>query len=241
MERESIRDSSACGEADYYRRYGLDRDRVALWYYARVVRRLRPEGGRLLDFGCGAGHLLRRLADRFETYGCDASAHARSLSRRNAPAAVIVDDRIPLPSSSFDAIVALHTLEHIEQPLPVMQRLAALLRPGGLFLFVVPNPDGVGKRLKGTAWFAYRDPTHRSLLSKDEWLELARQAGLEVEWVRGDGLWDAPYVRWIPSPLQRLLFGTAAALQLALPVRRPFLPPFLGECLIVAASKPQAK
>jgi hypothetical protein len=58
--------------------------------------------------------------------------------------------------------------------------------------------------------------------------------------VRGDGMWDAPYLRyvsWFPVPVQRILFGAPAALQLVSPLRRPFLPAFLGECLIIAAVK----
>src|SRR5258707_3091779 len=62
----------------YYRRIGIDADRIALWWYARVIGRLRAEGGRLLDFGCGTGHLLKRLSERFEAYGYDLSPAARS-------------------------------------------------------------------------------------------------------------------------------------------------------------------
>jgi hypothetical protein len=50
-------------------------------------------------------------------------------------------------------------------------------------------------------------------------------------------MWDAPYVRLLPTSWQRVLFGAPAAVQIASPLRRPFLPPFLGECLIVAATK----
>ena len=65
---------------EYYGEFGLEEDRIALWFYARMLRRLRPRGGRLLDFGCGTGHLLRRLGDPFEVYGYDASPHARARS-----------------------------------------------------------------------------------------------------------------------------------------------------------------
>jgi SAM-dependent methyltransferase len=183
---------------------------------------------------------LRRLSDRFETYGYDVSEYARTRCRAIASEAVVLGDWTTLEPASLDVVVALHTLEHIEQPLPVMRDLSARLRTGGLFFFVVPNPDGLGRRLKQAAWFGYRDATHRSLLSRDDWKALCRESGLEVAWVRGDGMWDAPYVRearWFPVPLQRILFGAPAALQLVSPLRRPFLPAFLGECLIVAAVK----
>ena len=223
----------------YYTEFGLEDDRIALWFYARMVRRLRPRGGRLLDFGCGTGYLLRRLAAHFEAYGYDASPHARARCRLNAPDAVVLEEWESIAADSLDVIVSLHTLEHLPRPLPALQGLAARLAPGGLLLFVVPNPSGLGRRLKQRQWFAYRDPTHCSILSQGEWSTLVRRAGLATEWVRGDGMWDAPYVGGLPHAWQRVLFGAPAALQLASPLRRPFLPPFLGECLIVAATKKQ--
>jgi SAM-dependent methyltransferase len=223
---------------DYYVTFGLDDDRIALWFYARLLRRLRPRGGRLLDFGCGTGHLLRRLTDHFETYGYDASPHARSRCRLTAPDAVVLEECESIAADSLDVIVSLHTLEHMARPLAALQGLAVRLAPNGLFLFVVPNPGGLGRRLKQRRWFAHRDPTHCSILSQGEWMTLARRAGLTVQWIRGDGMWDPPYVRALPTSWQRVLFGAPAALQLASPLRRPFLPPFFGECLIVAVTKP---
>jgi len=221
----------------YFEAQQLSEDRLALWWYARVIRRLRPQGGRLLDFGCGTGHLLKRLSPHFETYGYDAAPFARSRSRVTAPDAVILEEWYSLPPASFDVIVSLHTLEHLPQPLAALQRLASKLAYGGGFFFVVPNPGGIGRRLKGTRWFAYRDPTHVSLLRRSEWTALVRQAGLDVVRVRGDGLWDAPYVPLIPTVVQRAIFGAPAAVQVFWPRARPFLPPAWGECLIVIARK----
>ncbi len=221
----------------YYETTRLAGDRIALWWYARVVRRLRPQGGRLLDFGCGTGYLLKRLSAHFEAYGYDASPFARTQCRSTAPEAVILEEWESLPAASLDIIVALHTFEHLPRPLPTLQGLAAKLVSGGVLFFVVPNPGGLGHRLKDREWFAYRDPTHVSLLTRAEWVMLVRKAGWEVERVRGDGMWDAPYVRFLPTVVQRALFGAPAALQVFWPFGQPFLPPVLGECLIVTARK----
>jgi SAM-dependent methyltransferase len=221
----------------YYETSQLAADRIALWWYARVVQRLRPRGGRLLDFGCGTGYLLKRLSAHFEAYGYDASPYARIQCRTTASEAVILEEWESLPAASLDIVIALHTFEHLPRPLPTLQGLAAKLVSRGILFFVVPNPGGLGHRLKDRAWFAYRDATHVSLLTRGEWVMLVRKAGLEVERVRGDGMWDAPYVRFIPTAVQRALFGAPAAVQVFWPFGQPFLPPVLGECLIVTARK----
>jgi len=228
-------------DADYSERYyaeqGLQADRPALWFYARLLGRLCRERARILDFGCGTGHLLRRLSRLFEAYGYDPSADARNQARLTAPDAVVLEEWRPIPDGSLNAVAALHSLEHIERPLPVMQALAAKLAGGGLFFFVVPNPGGLGRQLKGESWFGYRDPTHCTLWSQGQWVMAAERAGLHLEWVRGDGMWDAPYIRLLPTSWQRALFGAPAALQLISPLQRPFIPPPFGECLIIAARK----
>jgi SAM-dependent methyltransferase len=229
-------DDGSFGE-DYYAQQGISGDRLALWYYARVARRLLKEGGRVLDFGCGTGHLLRRLSHSFEACGFDGSPTARALCRENAPDAVVLEDWQSIPPGSLDGIVTLHTLEHVGKPMSVVAELADRLVPGGRILIVVPNTASPGRRLKGEEWFAFRDPTHCSLLSRGEWTMILKRAGMRMLWVRGDGLWDAPYVGWLPAALQRVLFGAPAGLQVFSPVAVPFLPAALGECLIIAAEK----
>ncbi len=240
MSPEDRNDSQSEYGEEYYVEQGLDGDRLALWYYARVLRRLCADGATVLEFGCGTGYLLRRLSQHFEAYGYDLSPSARSLCRENAPDAIVLEDWRSLSQDSLDAIVTLHTLEHVERPLGLIRELAERLRPGGRLLAVVPNTGSPGRKWKGDDWFGYRDPTHCSLLSRGEWATMIRRAGLDVDWIRGDGLWDAPYVRWLPTQVQRLLFGFPAGLQILSPVAKPVLPPDFGECLIIAASKPAA-
>jgi len=221
----------------YYERQGLDRDRLALWYYARVARRLFAKRGRVLDFGCGTGHLLRRLSQSFEAYGYDVSAPSRARCRENAPDAVVLEEWESLPVGALDGIVTLHTLEHVQRPLGIVTALVKRLTDRGRVLVVVPNTGSPGRAFKGDQWFALRDPTHCSLLSRGEWATILRRAGLRILWIRGDGMWDTPYVRWLPAATQRPIFGAPAALQIMSPIAQPFLPASFGECLIIAAEK----
>lgn len=222
---------------EYYSRHGTGDDRIALWWYSRVIRHLRPQGGRLLDFGCGTGHLLKRLWPHFDTLGYDPSPYARAECRIHAPGAVVLDDWKLIEPNSLNVIVALHCLEHVPDPQSTVDALADRLARGGLFFAVVPNTTGLGRRLKGERWFGYRDPTHCSLLSPRDWVTVMNRARLSVVSVRGDGMWDAPYVPALPAFLQKAAFGAPAALQVFSPIARPFLPASLGECLVLQAQR----
>ncbi len=231
------RDDAPPFDGEYYADHGIEGDRLALWYYARVARRLFGGNGRVLDFGCGTGHLLRRLSQSFEACGYDVSAAARTRCRENAPDAVVLEDWESIPPGSLDGIVALHALEHVPRPLGTLRELVQRLGPHGRMLIVVPNTGSPGRSLKGEQWFGFRDPTHCSLLSRGEWATVLKRGGLRILWVRGDGMWDTPYVRWLPTAAQRPLFGAPAALQILSPIAQPFLPASFGECLIIAAEK----
>lgn len=228
--------SSSCPYDDaYYASNSQDGDRVALRWYARIAQRLVPEGSRVLDFGCGVGHFARHLSHKLDVVAYDASEAARERARRNAPGATVVDDLGEIPDESLDMVVSLHVLEHIDPPDETLATFRRLTRPGGRLLYVVPNPQGWGHRIKDEEWFAYRDPTHCALLDRDDWIARTWGAGYVVEKVAADGLWDPPYVGRVPRLLQLGTLGLPAAAQVAL--GRAVLPRDWGECIIVTARR----
>ena len=52
-------------------------------YYAGLARRYGPPQGRVLELGCGMGHLLAWLTDRYQVFGTDINAWALSQARQN--------------------------------------------------------------------------------------------------------------------------------------------------------------
>ncbi len=92
--------------------------------------------GRLLDLGCGTGHSYELLGER-ETVGVDLHAASLAGQRRET---VVADMRdLPFGDAAFDAVVAVHSLEHVPDPGVVLAEVARLLRPGGKAAFVTPN------------------------------------------------------------------------------------------------------
>jgi SAM-dependent methyltransferase len=68
----------------------------------------------------------------------------RDLQRRRSNITeVILDDmtRTTLPPESFDAVVAVEVLEHVDEDDRFLANTSAVLRPGGWFLMTTPNGD----------------------------------------------------------------------------------------------------
>src|SRR3546814_19485724 len=60
----------------------------------------------------------------------------------------------------FDLIVGWMVLEHLHQPLDVLQKLRSWVRPDGWIVLSVPDAGGLEVRLCGDRWDALQLPTH---------------------------------------------------------------------------------
>lgn len=214
-------------------------------YYARLVRRYAPRQrttNRLLEMGSGLGHLLALLADDFSCVGIDIALYAARETQRNAgdaDALVASADHLEaFADRSFDAVVALHLVEHLAHPQEAIRHVNRMLTDGGLFLFATPNPIYVLRPLKHIERqpdAISKDPTHINVHPPQIWRRWAEEDGFRVLRQFGDGLWDVPYLPLIPAGLQFVLFGWPSLIQVLSGL--PLLPTALGVNLITIARK----
>ena len=110
---------------------------------ADLLELLAPRPGeRILDLGCGTGHLTAQIAARgAEVVGLDASAEMIAEARRNHPqlAFEIADAtqfEVPKPTVAepFDAVFSNAVLHWVKPPEKAVERIAAALKPGGRFV-----------------------------------------------------------------------------------------------------------
>lgn len=172
---------------------------------------IRP-GDRVLDAACGLGYGAYVMSKRSEAHsilGIDGSDWAReyahlsfSDTRVKFRTGFLPDVLMDYPDSSFDLIVSFETLEHVEDPVALLQEYARLLTPGGRIVASVPNDwsDESGK-----------DPNPHHL-HVYEWERLQHEmAGfflVEEAWQQvASGCKQGPDRAWRPAPrrLQRVL------------------------------------
>jgi SAM-dependent methyltransferase len=149
-------------------------------FLAHVLERV-PEGGTVLDLGCGAGLVAADLTKHARVVAVDRSAGQLELARRNAPDATLVRadmTEVAFAPGSFDAVVAFWTLIHVPRVAhaPLLARIRTWLRPGGQFAGTLgsgDNPADLVPDFFGASmyWSHFDAETNRMLL---------RETGFEV-------------------------------------------------------------
>lgn len=119
--------------------YWYRRHLVVYEWIARMVR-----GRRVIDLGCGEGYGADVLARSAQTVlGVDANPEAHEHARLRYRRANLRFERGLLERhgepGSFDAVVFLQTIEHVQDPLAVLRHVRALLAPGGVAYVSTPN------------------------------------------------------------------------------------------------------
>lgn len=96
---------------------------------------LGPSGGRALDAGCGSGHAVVALADRFEeVVGLDLSGPLIEIAeakRARPNVRYVVKDLFDLEDGGFDLVYSHTMLHHLADYRAGLRRLKSLVRPGG--------------------------------------------------------------------------------------------------------------
>lgn len=142
------------------------RDHLGLEHHYRFAPRAPA---RILDYGCGNGDYLRRLYPfGYDLTGVEYDPHLiQDLASRNINVADIRTIDYQGWAQSFDHISISHVIEHVPDPLIVLQRLYDWLRPGKTLFIEVPNADATGLKLFGRCWRGLEAPRHFALPSRN--------------------------------------------------------------------------
>ncbi|HTV85572.1 MAG TPA: methyltransferase domain-containing protein [Dyella sp.] len=175
--------------------------RVAINDLKRLIGEPLPQGGSLLDVGCGQGKSFRLLRDAFQPtrmLGLDADPHSLALSEAEAGREGIAVEllaadcaTIPLPDASVDVVFCHQTFHHLVEQERALAQFWRVLKPGGLLLFAESTKAYIDTWV--IRWF-FRHPMQVQK-SADEYLAMLRSQGFQFS----AGNVSFPYLWWSRS------------------------------------------
>lgn len=139
----------------------------------------RPD--RVVDFGCGSGLFTRQLAEVLP------GSTVIGTDLHPSPPAELGNDRYRPPALTADLagradlVLALHVLEHDDDPTKLLARIVRFAKPGGRIVIEVPNVDCIWAGVFGRYWDSWYLPYHRVHFSRDSLCRLLTQSGLTIE------------------------------------------------------------
>lgn len=93
---------------------------------------------RVLEVGCGQGHLTRALSERgVDIVGVDANPHATDLAGTDRVRHMYAQD-LDFEDGMFDVILSVHAIEHIPPLEEAFSEMARVLKPGGRVVYIYP-------------------------------------------------------------------------------------------------------
>lgn len=145
-----------------------------------AFRRLNPpKQARILDVGCGSGHLLLDL----QHLGFDRLAGLDPFVERQLDyegGLTVYRKQLDEFDGQFDIIMLHHAYEHMDNPLGVMNALSRLLKPGGSVILRIPVASSYGWKHYGVNWVNLDAPRHLFLHTTSSISHLAKQANLSI-------------------------------------------------------------
>ena len=191
---------------------------MAEQFITTYLKRL-PAGGRILDVGCGAGHLVYGLAELgHRAVGLDPFLGAEQSFANGAQLLRCGLDQLPA-GQAWDVILFNHSFEHLFDQRETLARARALLRKGSLMIVRMPTVSSYAWETYGRDWVALDAPRHTCLHSQASLELLARQSGLRLRAT----LFDSSEFQFIGSEqYQRDIPLYGAESYLVNPARSPF-------------------
>lgn len=155
----------------------------SLWAAARSECRHLPRPGitgrKVLDVGCGnGGFLMIAQQAGWMVEGVDPDDAAVEACRKrglNVHAGSAEDLRTQ--SAAYDLITLSHVIEHVHDPVALLRKLAALLKPDGQLWIDTPNLQSLGAQRFGRNWRDLDPPRHLVLFTPSSLRQALRAAG----------------------------------------------------------------
>ena len=214
---------------DYRRQYGksyledfdaikavCDRRISTIGLLYKIANRNASSAPAVLDVGCAMGPFLQAASDAgWRAFGADISSVAVDYVQNTLGFPALCS---AFPDSDFvsqfgverfDAVTMWYVIEHFKDLDATLKKVAAILKPGGIFAFSTPSAEGVSARFGRQHFFDASPADHYSLWEPSRVKDVISHYGLRVVRVVSTGL----HPERIPIVKKVGLAGDAASMR----------------------------
>ena len=128
-----------------------------------AIRESGRETGKVLDVGCATGVFLKGMQDRgWEAWGIEPSDYAANYAVEKLHLNVKHDylKSDSYEDEQFDLVTLWDVFEHLPNPVQTLEICRKILKPGGVLLLSLPNPQSWDRYLFKEAWSGWDVPRH---------------------------------------------------------------------------------
>jgi 2-polyprenyl-3-methyl-5-hydroxy-6-metoxy-1,4-benzoquinol methylase len=171
--------------AEYYRDYtdydyvnDVTRNRYLQWVDG--LEKFRRTN-RILDVGCGDGIFLEQAKKRgWDVHGTEYAEKWVNRCREKGISMIQGKmDPSNYEAGSFDAVIYMEVIEHINNPREELDNARKVLRDGGVVFLTTPNYNSITRRLLSTDWNVICYPEHLSYYTPRTLAKLFTENGFE--------------------------------------------------------------
>jgi SAM-dependent methyltransferase len=159
-------------EATYW--WPVNKRRIVLNFLDRFAR---PDA-HVLEIGCGGGYFSAQLSKRYPLHvAADISPQSVQFAHQEGCRLGAVfngNEGLPFASESFDAVLILDVLEHLEKDELAAAEIRRVLKPGGVMIATVPAYPALF-----STWDRILE--HKRRYSRHQFRTLCEGAGLHIE------------------------------------------------------------
>lgn len=136
-----------------------------------------------MDVGCGAGNTVAlALQLGWNAMGLEIDPSAvRTAQNSGLHIEQGTYEKLALYEGQFDCIMCSHVLEHVHNPLDLLEKVKRALKPGGCLLLILPNSLSALRHFFGADWRGLEAPRHLSIPAEPKLLHLLTGLGFVSE------------------------------------------------------------
>lgn len=169
-------------EIRYFNRTKQQRENAYRELFSKIPDILGRQPKTHLDFGCGDGIMIGVARDfGVSSFGTEISQPLiHFVNDQYGPGTIINYENQSTQPGTFDVITLINVIEHVTQPLHILNEIKQRLQPDGIVLIHTINIGGIPARISKQNWSHIEPLGHFFYFTKGSLMQMLNKAGFQI-------------------------------------------------------------